>query len=451
MYPGANLGPAWLAARIAGRTPKNIIDSVARLIDSGELPAGAQLPTVREFAALMHISSATVAEAWTDLRMRGYIDTKRRGGTIVRQRPGSIGFGTSGVVKLDMSQAVARPELQPDLAAALMAGLQVATLHRGEREYITQALRDAVIPTWPFRAEAWLTAAGGAEGNYSTIAATLGPNRHVALEHPTSPAIIEALEKLGARMSPVACDREGPVPQALKAALENGADSFVYQPCAQTPLGHVVSPRRLVELASVLKSRTEVLIAELDTAGPLACDPGSSISVHLPARVLYMRAYCKTYGIDLKTSIIGGPQPLVERLINMRSGGYSVTSRILQTALAWLLTDPQSVGAVDRARDYYAERRDSLIAALKRRGIDCHSPDGLFVWLPVENEEAALLGLAAQGIDASSGSRCRVFPGPLSPHLRLATTTLPEQADFVEAVANALAESAQRKPTPEAA
>ncbi|MUO43034.1 aminotransferase class I/II-fold pyridoxal phosphate-dependent enzyme [Agrobacterium vitis] len=451
MYPGANLGPAWLAARIVGRTPKNIIESVMRLVDSGELPAGSQLPTVRQFAALMHISSATVVEAWANLRASGYLETKRRGGTIVRQRPGSIGSGTSGIVRLDLSQAVARPELQPDLGAALMAGLQVATLHRGEREYITHALRDAVMPTWPFKAEAWLAAAGGAEGNYSAIAATLGPNRHVALEHPTSPSIIEALEKLGARMSPVACDRDGPLPQALETALENGADSFIYQPCAQTPLGHVVPPYRLTELASVLQSRPQVLVAELDTAGPLACDPGSSIALYLPARVLYVRAYCKTYGIDLKTSIIAGSQTLVERVIGLRSGGYSVTSRILQTALAWLLTDPQSIAAVDRARHYYAQRRISLIAALRQRGIECHSPDGLFVWLPVENEEAALLRLAGQGIEASSGIRCRVFPGQLEPHLRLSATTLPEQADFVDTLADVLAESAQRQPTPEAA
>lgn len=451
MYPGVHLGPMWLATRMDGRKPENIIASVVRLVESGELPAGSRLPTVREFAHLMHISSATVADAWSELRESGFIETRRRGGTVVMQRPGSHGFGTTGGVMLDMAQAIARPELQPDLGAALMAGLKVATLHRPEREYITLALREALRPSWPFEPEAWMAAAGGAEAAYAAIAATLGPQLHVAVEHPTSPSIIETLENLNVRISPVPCDREGPLPSALETALQAGADSFVYQPCAQTPLGHVVSERRLAELAAVLGKRSGVMIAELDTAGPLAIDPGSTIALHLPDRVLYSRAYCKTYGIDLKTSIISGTQALVSKVISLRSGGYSVTSRILQTALAWLLSDPQSIGAVNRARDYYAERRLSLLAALQRKGIECHSPDGLFVWLPVENEETALLRLATQGIEASSGSRCRVPPASITPHLRLAITALPEQTEFVDAVAQVLAEAARLTPREEAA
>ena len=57
MYPGSNLGPAWLAARLNGRGSLEIYTGVSRLIDSGELPAGARLPTVRELSplSLIHI------------------------------------------------------------------------------------------------------------------------------------------------------------------------------------------------------------------------------------------------------------------------------------------------------------------------------------------------------------------------------------------------------------
>ena len=184
MYPGSNLGPAWLAARLNGRGSLEIYTGVSRLIDSGELPAGARLPTVRELSPLLQVSSATLIEAWTRLRDEAYIETRRRGGTIVLERPGSQGLGTHPqALAIDMSQSIARAELQPDLQAALLAGLKVATLHRPEREYITEALREAVKPTWPFKPAALTTVAGGAEATFCAMAATLGDRRHIALEH----------------------------------------------------------------------------------------------------------------------------------------------------------------------------------------------------------------------------------------------------------------------------
>ncbi|ROR22424.1 GntR family transcriptional regulator [Comamonas sp. BIGb0124] len=437
MYPGSNLGPAWLAARLNGRGSLEIYTGVSRLIDSGELPAGARLPTVRELSPLLQVSSATLIEAWTRLRDEAYIETRRRGGTIVLERPGSQGLGTHPqALAIDMSQSIARAELQPDLQAALLAGLKVATLHRPEREYITEALREAVKPTWPFKPAALTTVAGGAEATFCAMAATLGDRRHIALEHPTSPTLITVAGELGARISSVPCDAEGPEPSALKAALEAGADSFVYQPCAQVPVGHAVSERRRSELADVLRAYPQVKVAEIDLAGPLAVSETRSLGQVLPDQVIYSRAYCRAFGIDLKSAVIGGAEPLVRRLIDLRCKGYTVTSRILQTALAWLLTDASALADLRYARDYYAARRLALAGALQARDVDCRAEDGLFVWVPVRQEAAALSYLSSHGIEGSPGSRCNAGHAALAPHIRLAVTGLPENADFVATVAD---------------
>lgn len=443
MYPGSSLGPAWLAARISGRGVSDIHTGVARLIDSGELPAGARLPTVRELAPLLQVSSVTLVEAWTMLRDQAYIETRRRGGTIVLERAGSQGMGQrERGLALDMSQSIARAELQPDLQAALLAGLKVATLHRPEREYITEALRVAVAPTWPFAPAAWTTVAGGAEATFCAMAATLGPARHIALEHPTSPAMIAVAQELKATVTSVPCDAEGPDPVWLAAALAAGADSFVYQPCAQVPVGHGLSERRQSELAEVLRAHPHVDVAEIDSAGPLAASGSRSLGSLLPERVLYSRAYCRAYGIDLKSAVVGGAASIVQRLINLRCGGYTVTSRILQTALAWLLTDAGAIADLRRAREYYAARRLALAGALRKQGVDCSAEDGLFVWVPVRQESAALGYLSAHGIEASPGLRCNAGDLPLSPHIRLAITGLPENQAFAAMIADVVRRAA---------
>lgn len=56
-----------------------LIDAVA----SGELPAGARLPTVRRLAEDLGIAPGTVARAYRELEASGVIETRGRNGTFV--------------------------------------------------------------------------------------------------------------------------------------------------------------------------------------------------------------------------------------------------------------------------------------------------------------------------------------------------------------------------------
>lgn len=53
------------------------------LMQSGELPAGAKLPTVRRFAADLGVAPGTIARAYRELEAEGAIETHGRAGTIV--------------------------------------------------------------------------------------------------------------------------------------------------------------------------------------------------------------------------------------------------------------------------------------------------------------------------------------------------------------------------------
>jgi len=68
---------------------KQITDGIRRLIASGELPVGAQLPSVRGLAQQLTINPNTVAKAYGELTNEGWLDSRQGLGLFVaapRQR-----------------------------------------------------------------------------------------------------------------------------------------------------------------------------------------------------------------------------------------------------------------------------------------------------------------------------------------------------------------------------
>src|SRR6187402_1866303 len=68
-------------------TPHGIAAAVARLITTGDLAPGDRLPTVRELAADLGVSPATVSHAWQTLAGAGLITSRGRSGSFVRSLP----------------------------------------------------------------------------------------------------------------------------------------------------------------------------------------------------------------------------------------------------------------------------------------------------------------------------------------------------------------------------
>lgn len=56
-------------------------DQLSALVDSGALPAGTKLPTVRALAAQVGLAPNTVARAYRELEAAGVLQTRGRSGT----------------------------------------------------------------------------------------------------------------------------------------------------------------------------------------------------------------------------------------------------------------------------------------------------------------------------------------------------------------------------------
>jgi GntR family transcriptional regulator len=65
---------------------RQIADQVRRLVASGQLPAGAELPSVREVAATHAINPMTVSKAYSQLEAEGVLERQRgKGMTVAAQ------------------------------------------------------------------------------------------------------------------------------------------------------------------------------------------------------------------------------------------------------------------------------------------------------------------------------------------------------------------------------
>lgn len=434
------IGPGWLVAQIGERTARGVASTVSGLIRDGQVPPGTRLPTVRALAAELSVSPTTIAEAWSQLRTAGLIGTGRRRGTVVLEPPAAPAPGGvfSGWSSVDLEHGLPDPVLLPPLEDAVAAG--VRTERPGGHDVLTARLRSAVRSDWPFPAEAWTIAAGGHDGMLLACQAVARPGDTVALETPTAPWLLDLLRNSRIHVVGVPCDDDGPQPAALAAVLATHRPvAFIYQTRAQIPLGHSVPPQRIADLATVL-SEVDLAVIEDDDLGPLATAPPVSLGTHLPDRVLHVRSYCTAFGPELRSCVLGGPATLIDQVRRHRGPGWS--SRILQNAQAFLLTDPGTAVLLHRAAHRYARRRTTLSDALREQGIPAFGRDGLGLWIPVAEESRTLITLAAKGISAGEGRRCYPASGP--PHLRVATGQLPDDPALVADLARMIGRAVHR-------
>ncbi|MCU1519465.1 MAG: GntR family transcriptional regulator [Pseudarthrobacter sp.] len=439
-----------IAQRIAGQSADGVVSSLAGMITGGELETGEQLPTLRSLSSAADVPLHLLAEAWSVLRDRGLIDTRGRGGSFVAspvESDGTAGPNAPasprfrGWQHIDLVNGQADLGLQLDLKDALLAGLETEDLHDTRRDQVTVPLRHALERTWPFGAQEFSTAGGGTEAVLLSIEAAAPPGSVVAIDEPIIPGIVDTLRDLGIRPIGVDCDADGPTPAALLTALGQRPAAFIYQPSGPFGRNHAVTQARANELAGLLAG-TGTWIIEDDSLGPLAADDSVTMGALLPGQVLRVRSYCKAYGIDLRTSALGGSRELVERARAARSHGVAVNSRILQNALAYLIEGEASAAAIETVRGVYARRRRCLLDALASEGLAAQaSPEGLIVWVEVEDETRALLDLAAHGIVLGEGRRFFVTGVPQG-YLRIAITHLPDDPRLVGELARTVRQAA---------
>jgi DNA-binding transcriptional MocR family regulator len=259
------------------------------------------------------------------------------------------------------------------------------------------------------------------------------------VENPAFPPVLDLLEAVGATVVGVPLDDEGLSVAALTAALAERAPVALFlQPRAHNPTGVSMTAARAAALASALAGHPGVTVVEDDHAGDIASAPPVSLGTWLPSQTVHISSFSKSHGPDLRLAAVGGPAAVISSVIDRRLLGPGWSSRILQAVLVDLLADPAACAQVAEARSAYARRRSLLLAALAARGVQATAADGINLWLTVENEQVAMLTLAAHGIAVAPGTPFAAGP-PAGEHVRV---TVGLVRDGFDDLADILAEAA---------
>ena len=243
----------------------------------------------------------------------------------------------------------------------------------------------------------------------------------VALEEPGYPTVMDAYERAGATLVPVAVDRDGAVPESLDAAFRSGATMALLTPRGHNPTGATWSPERRTALAAVMADHPQALTVEDDQfADGSLTRPGSLLNDDLAGdRVIYVRSFSKLLAPDLRVAVAAARPRLRALLAECKSFADGWTSRLLQRTLAFALTNPDLPGLVSHAANQYSQRRAQAAIAINsileaHGGSTWCGPDGLNLWVCLpQNADATEVAerSAAAGVRIALGEPFFLRPG----------------------------------------
>jgi len=440
-----------------------LVDQIARHIEGaiaeGALAPGGRLPSWRDLAAQLGVARGTVKAAYEKLIDRQLLVTAGSAGTRVTATLPSFIVPTiapvaESLLPPDASYRSDEPLVfqmgvpAHDAFPATLWGrlhrqaVQVTALRTGHPDSrglieLRSALASHVTIARGIECSPdQIIVTGGFRGGLSIALQAVGvTGKQVWVEDPGYPATRLALELVGARPVAVPIDDQGLVIEHGRA-LASQAALAVVTPGQQAPSGVTLSQQRRAELLR-WAADTDAWIVEDDylaelhlsgrPANALASGPGAD-------RVIHVGTFSKTISPMIGIGFIVAPLPLARRLIDVATWLGVPPNAAVQLALAEFLREGHYLRLLRRTRRLYSERRQCLLATLRRLGIDAADPAALSVVVPLPDGFDDL-GLAAEARAANLG------PAALSPWFVAATQT---HSGLILGIANVLERRIER-------
>ena len=432
--------------QVTGSSAAAISASIEAGVRGGDFQTGAALPPVRVLAGALHVSPATVAKAYQELRNRGVLETIGRQTTRVRARP-AVAMPRSalrlpvppGMVDLSAGDPDVRllPRLGPHLrTVAGQLGNPIGYAASGALpEFVDVARARFAADGVPVADAAVTVTSGTLDAIERLLTAHLRPGDAVAVEDPGWANLLDLVAALGLRAVPVAVDDEGPLPDQLAAALATGARAVVITTRAQNPLGATVSAERAAALRPILAGHPDVLLIEDDHAAELAgvglhCLSGSTTAW------AFVRSASKPYGPDLRIAVLAGDEATVARVVGRMRIGTGWVSTMLQRLLLVLWQQQSVTATIASAAESYDRRRLALRDALSARGLRAQGTTGINLWVGVPDETRTVGALRDAGYAVAPGSLFRVA-APSGIRITISPLTDADVSPLADAVAAA--------------
>jgi GntR family transcriptional regulator/MocR family aminotransferase len=459
---------------------RQIFDQIVARIESRAFPPGYKLPATRVLARELKAHRNTVARAYADLEAAGFVcgsvgrgtfveETQRPMAAVDRREPRSptasqpmpwgslVARGARPEIlaraerwarRVDGRDVVNLARMQPSedlLPAELMRRCMARVLaEHGSRalsyappegvprlrEQLARELNSRGVPA---TAEDVLITSGSQQGLDLVARTLVNPGETLLVESTTYSGAIDLFTLAGARLVSLACDDDGPLPNALERVNRSDVKALYVMPTGHNPTGRTMSAERRRALVEWSRAAAVPIIEDDFVAGLSLEDREDPPHLRaLDGEVIHLSTFSKRLIPSLRVGYLVVPAALRESLRSMKRVVDIASSAILQHSLAEFIERGYLRAHTTRVTREYRARRDALSRALRRNlpeEVTWHVPThGIVLWLSLPaalDPDAVYEEALRQGVLVSPSSMWSVDRHP-SPGLRLAFCAEPE-------------------------
>lgn len=416
-----------------------IVASITGQIQSGRLPSGSRLLSIRKFASVLGVSASTVVLAYDKLSARGLISCRATSGYFVAAREVVLPsfpkrehrFQNDPVWQLRrmleprMGMLLAGSGYLPEswLEDMLSARLLSKVARSGMLAFSSPATALGFLPLRKQLAlrlgqsgvsvhhDQIILTTGATQALDVIIRSLLVPDDVVVIEDPTFYGLAGQLIGYGARLIPIPRLSNGPDVDSLETACRTFRPKvFFTQTLMQNPTGTSTDVAVAARLLAVAE-RYNITLVEDEVYGDLF--PGRqsfSISqLDRSGRVIQVGGFSKTISPNIRVGYIVAPAHLVDVFIEKKMLTVLASSEFDERLVYEILSEGRYNKHLERVRVKLAREWQSVVSGLSSAGLIIQKREfaTLFAWaeLPAGIDENLLVQDAAEnGIFLTPGS-----------------------------------------------
>ena len=344
----------------------------------GLIAPGTKLPSKRQLADHLHISTATVEAAYARLVSEGLCDSRPRSGIYAAEsapQPQSFAHGEKPPVQYDFSTGAADAEHFPyatwaKLMREVLSDQDKALLLSGDPQGSPKLRRQIASMLRSLRGieadQDCIVLGAGTEVLATTLVALIGRDRLFAVEDPGYSRVRRILVASGARIAPTPLD-EGAID--VRQLYVSGAGAAYVTPSHQFPTGEEMTlPQREALLRWAQETGGYILEDDYDSEFCFAGSPAASLTaMDTSGHVIYMNTFSRTLCSGLRISFMVLPAPLASQYRAMHAA-CSVPG-FEQETLARFMAGGYLERHIARMRVIYRSRMQALTGKVQALGI----------------------------------------------------------------------------------
>jgi DNA-binding transcriptional MocR family regulator len=379
-------GPRYLA----------IVSAIADAVERGHLKAGDKMPTHRDLADAVGVTTGTITRAYSEAAKRGLLVGETGRGTFVKANIFEDAFPAVSFSEdeelIDLSLNI------PPLAVGdLLGQVLTDTLARlAERPGLSALLGYQPAPglkrhraagaDWIARSglsidpEQVLVCTGALHAMTVVLSTITNPGDSVFTESLTYPGMKNLAHLLHLRLKGLPTDNQGIIPEAFDKACRRESTKILYTiPTIQNPLGTVMPEERRRAIAEIAV-RHGVAIVEDDVHSFMLPSQPPPLSSFAPENSYYILSTSKSIAGGMRIGYLVAPERMIEPLAtSLRATVWMAAPLMAEIASEWI-RDGTADRIVEQKRSEAAARQSIARAALDGFQFDAH-PLSFHLWL----------------------------------------------------------------------